>query len=86
MNRITQEARQNLLRSMAGVDDIEFDGNNFTFEFDFGLDGLEKVEERIESRMNAIISEELEKFCFDCQDDKLYDEERNTYYCPESDE
>ena len=58
-------------------------------DFDFNLDveyveGLDKVENRVERRMNEIIKEELERVCFRCGFDKLKGEEN--YYCPKCDE
>jgi len=55
------------------------------FEFDFGfrdINGLSKIEERVESRMKDVVVEEIDKVCLHCASDKMYDEHRNEMYCP----
>jgi len=88
MSEFTKTARRNVAKALTGVDDVEFQQNSFNFEFGLGfqdVDGIETVEQRIEHRMNKVINEELERFCLTCETDKLYDEQRNSYYCPECD-
>jgi len=60
--------------------------NEGQIDFEFNLDveyvqGLEKVEDRVEDRMNSIIQEELERVCFQCGSDKLMQQDLS-YYCP----
>ena len=63
--------------------------NEGEIDFDFILDveyveGLDKVESRVEERMNGIIKEELDRVCFRCGFDKLKSGE--DYYCPKCEE
>lgn len=63
--------------------------NTLEFEFDLefdGVEGLDKVEERVSNRMTEIVAEEAEKICFGCGSDRFYDKTEDEYYCHRCDE
>ena len=76
-----------MIETRSKAEEIVFDGEDTAFEFNLDVEyveGLDKVESRVEERMNGIIKEELDRVCFRCGFDKLKSGE--DYYCPKCEE
>jgi len=77
-----------MIETRSKAEEIVFDGEDTAFEFNLDVEyveGLDKVENRVEERMNGIIKEELERVCFQCGSDKLMQQDLS-YYCPKCEE